>query len=111
MNVELPPSGGDYLGPLRVGMEVCDVNGVAVGTISHIYQRLVSPTGDAGAAATAHGQLVEVKTGLLGLGAHYYIPVGAFQESLRDSAFLTKTKGEIKELGWDRKPDLLEQLV
>ena len=62
-------------------------------------------------ASRTPGQVLVEDTGLLGLGAHYYIPVGAFQETLRDSAFLTKTNEEIKGLGWERKPDLLEQLV
>jgi hypothetical protein len=108
MNAELPPSGGDYLGPLRVGMEVCDVNGVAVGTISHIYQRLVSPTGDAGAAATAHGQLVEVKTGLLGLGPRFYVPYGAFRAAGREGAILTRGRDELEALGFDRKPEFVQ---
>ena len=38
------------------GMDVCDVSGEKVGTVARV------------------GEVVEVKTGLLGLGKHLYVP-------------------------------------
>jgi hypothetical protein len=107
MNSVLPPTGGGYPGPLKPDMEVCDVNGEKVGTVAHVYE----PPFPADEPDEAREAVVEVKTGLLGLGAHYWIPRSLFQEALRDSAFLTKAKAELKGLGLDARPPYLEAAV
>src|SRR5207249_2951662 len=98
------PASDTEAGPLKPGMEVCDLDGKTIGTIAHIHQ----PPFPADEPDAWREALVEVKTGILGLGSHYYIPRSAFQETLRDSAFLSKTSEQLATLGWDRKPPFLE---
>ena len=59
--------------------------------------RLRGPSG-------ANDEFIEVKTGFLGLGKHYYIPMGAVQEVLTDSIFLSKSRESFAELGFEEKP-------
>jgi hypothetical protein len=54
---------------------------------------------------------MEVKTGLLGLGAHLFIPLSAIQETLNDCVFVARPKEEFESLGWDDKPAYLDQLT
>lgn len=64
-----------YLGRLQPGMDVCDVTGQKVGTIAHVYRYAdaVVSTASGGAAESRqppYDEVIEVKTGLFGLGAH-----------------------------------------
>jgi len=97
-----------FLGRIVPGMDVCDVTGEKVGSISHIYRFDEATT--EGTTARAGDELIEVKTGLLGLGKHYYIPMSAVQEVLTDSIFLDKSREVFGELGWEEKPAHFEQL-
>jgi hypothetical protein len=49
-------------------------------------------------------EIFEVKTGFLGLGKHYYIPMSAVQEVLTDSIFISKSREAFAELGYEEKP-------
>jgi hypothetical protein len=97
-----------YLGRITPGMDVCDVTGEKVGTISHIYRY------DAGTQTEAESrpgdEIIEVKTGFLGFGKHFYIPMGAVQEVLTDSLFLSKSRQTFEELGYDTKPAYMDSL-
>jgi hypothetical protein len=116
-----------YLGRITPGMDVCDVTGEKVGSIAHIYH-LDEAT--AGTAPTTEGvsaevasesmpqstparsgdEILEVKTGFLGLGKHWYIPISAVQEVLTDSIFLSKSRGAFEELGYEKKPEHLAEV-
>src|SRR5712675_1571599 len=63
-----------YVGRLEPGMDVCDLNGDKVGTINRVYRTdPAAGSFEAGAVATLPREdILEVKTGLLGLGKHYY---------------------------------------
>ena len=100
-----PVSDRLYLGRITPGMDVCDVTGEKVGSISHIYH-LDQGTEATDEATPAHtgDEIIEVKTGFLGLGKHYYIPVSAVQEVLTDSIFLSKPREAFAELGFEEKP-------
>jgi hypothetical protein len=97
-----------YLGRITPGMDVCDVTGEKVGSISHIYR--FDEATEADPAAHAGEEILEVKTGFLGLGKHYYIPLGAVQEVLTDSIFLSKSRAAFAELGYDKKPAHMDRL-
>ena len=108
-----------YLGQLKPDMEVCDLTGEKVGTISHIYRHAeaaVSADGGATppaaepATPTYDDEVIEVKTGFLGLGSHLYIPIDAVQDVLTESVFLSKPKEAFEQLGWHDKPQHLDQL-
>jgi len=106
-----------HQGQLEPGMDVCDIAGDKVGTIAHVY-RYAEPGVSATATATltetapqSHDEILEVKTGLLGLGSHLYIPLSAVQEVLhKDCVFLSSPKHEFERLGWREKPVYLDEL-
>jgi hypothetical protein len=89
-------------------MDVCDVTGEKVGSIAHIYR--FDETTDENTPARTGDELIEVKSGFLGLGKHYYIPMGSVQEVLTDSIFLDKSREAFEELGYTEKPAHFAQL-
>src|SRR3954464_1312750 len=91
-----------YLGRIVPGMDVCDVTGDKVGSIAHIY-RFDEATEDTISPARPAEELIEVKSGFLGLGKHFYIPMSAVQEVLTDSIFLSKSRETFEELGYTEK--------
>lgn len=99
-----------YLGRITPGMDVCDVTGEKVGSISHIYHyddvtnETAPALTDETAPARTGDEFFEVKTGFLGLGKHLYIPMSAVQEVLTDSIFLSKSRESFEELGYENKP-------
>jgi len=91
-----------YLGRIVPGMDVCDVTGEKVGSISHIYR--FDEATEEHADARAGDELIEAKTGFLGLGKHLYIPMSVVQEVLTDSIFLSTSRESFAELGFEEKP-------
>jgi hypothetical protein len=91
-----------FLGRIVPGMDVCDVTGEKVGSIAHIYR--FDEATDEATSTRAGDELIEVKTGFLGLGKHLYIPMSAVQEVLTDSIFLSKSRESFSELGYEEKP-------
>ena len=85
-------------------MDVCDVTGNKIGSIAHVHR--VGESADP-AAASAHDEILEVKTGFLGLGKHLYVPVSDVQEVLRESIFLSRPKEDFESLGYQEKPTQL----
>jgi hypothetical protein len=99
-----------YLGRLEPGMDVCDINGDKIGSINRVYRRPLG-TEQAGTVATLPREdILEVKTGLLGLGKHYYVPFDAIQDVTQACVFVKDPKGRMETLGWDTRPDYLDEL-
>ena len=97
-----------YLGPIEPGMEVCDSNGDKVGTVARVYRHAALLRGTAEAPAPEErDEVVEVKTGLLGLGARYYVPLSGIQDATPSCVFLAKPKADFESLGWHEKPSYL----
>ena len=88
-------------GRIRPGMDVCDVGGDKVGSVGEAHHFSQSPDP---AAAGVPDEILEVKTGLLGLGKHLYVPMSAVQEVLPESVFLSRPKEEFESLGYYEKP-------
>jgi hypothetical protein len=100
-----------YIGRIAPDMDVCDISGDKIGTVAHVYRYDLAVVGGArGDSLPPAEEVVEVKTGFLGLGKHLYIPMSAFQETIRDSAFLSRSRADIEEIGWDKKPSYLDEL-
>jgi len=97
-----------FLGRIVPGMDVCDVTGDKVGTISHVYR--FDEAVVEGMTPRSDEEVIEVKTGFLGLGKHLYIPMNAVQEVLTDSVFLSKPHDAFGELGFEEKPAHFDQL-
>ncbi|MFN8635886.1 MAG: DUF2171 domain-containing protein [Chloroflexota bacterium] len=103
-----PVAERQYLGRIVPGMDVCDVTGEKVGSVAHVL-RFDDLTEEKAPNRTGE-EIIEVKSGLFGLGSHYYIPIGAVQEVLTDSLFISKSKEAFEELGYKEKPAHLAEL-
>ena len=96
MNAELPPTGAGYLGPLKPGMEVCDVDGARIGTVARLHEAAIG--GAAGAGEATREDVVEVRAGFLGL-RHLYIPISGVQDvqiTLRDDFTMTISPSTVR---------------
>jgi len=103
-----------YLGRLNPDMDVCDIDGQKIGTIARVYRdefatTLQAPTEAVEGTTPARSGVVEVKTGLLGLGEHLFIPIGAIQDTTEKCVFVSTKKDELAA-EWHHKPDYLDQL-
>jgi hypothetical protein len=101
-----------YVGRIVPDMEACDINGDKIGTVAHVYRHEFAGAGVSGASGGGlpAEDVVEVKTGFLGLGKHFYIPTSAIQEVTQGSVFVSKAREELSATGWDRKPDHLDEV-
>ena len=68
------------------GMDVCDVSGEKVGTVARV------------------GDIVEVKTGLFGLGTHLYVPPSEVDGVTDAGVILKHAKHEFHGVGLDARP-------
>jgi len=87
--------------PIVSGMDVCDVGGDKIGSVAVVHRFNQPPDP---ASASAPEEILEVKTGLLGLGKHLYVPMSAVQEVLAESVFISHPKEEFESLGYYEKP-------
>lgn len=92
---------------IRSGMDVCDVGGDKIGSVGEVHH--VSQVADP-AATSVLDEIVEVKTGLLGLGKRLYVPMSAVQEVLAESIFLSSPKEEFESRGYYEKPAHLSKV-
>jgi hypothetical protein len=83
------------------GMDVCDANGDKIGTVAHIHQPVAV---GAGGTVEQPSSVIEVKTGLLGLGKHLYVPTSALQDVTEGCVFLSASKDAMEGLGWHNRP-------
>jgi hypothetical protein len=108
-------------------LEVFDVDGHKVGSVAHVYE-LQPGAADSAAAARADLGIAgitttggatggmglagdgafELKTGLFGLGKHYYIPFSAVKDVTSGGVFLDTAKADFDAKGWHTKPDFVE---
>ena len=106
-----------YLGRLEPGMDVCDVDGNKFGSVARVYRNeLAAVGGETPAAASGVGtmtrdEILEVKTGLLGLGKHFYVPFSAIQDVTSGCVFINQPKDALERQGWHVKPDYLDELT
>jgi Uncharacterized protein conserved in bacteria (DUF2171) len=81
--------------PVAPGMDVCDVSGEKVGTVARVHH------------PTSAQEVVEVKTGLLGLGQHLYVQSEQIDAVTDAGVILKHAKGEFHNAGLDARPDEL----
>jgi hypothetical protein len=124
-----------FLGRVEPDMDVCDINGDKLGTVARVYRFEATMAGSANAAlgtADATGttppreaaefggspnpelsgreDIIEIKTGFLGLGKHLYVPMSAVQDATQGCVFLHSSKDEVEAAGWDEKPPFLDKM-
>ncbi len=75
------------------GMDVCDVSGEKVGTVARLQR-------DAG-----EHDLMEVKTGPLGLGKHLYVPAEEVESVTDGGVILKHPKQEFHAAGLEARPE------
>ena len=81
------------------GMEVYDTFDHKLGTVAHVHEGPVGPGEIPGA-----NDVLEVKTGFLGLGKHLFIPRSAIRDVTEGGAFVGHSRDEIHHHGWDHRP-------
>src|SRR5438105_1303312 len=96
-------------------MDVCDVDGNKFGSIARVYRHEMARAGtgasqDGGVGTMPRDDIIEVKTGLLGLGKHLYAPFSAIQDVTSGCVFVNQPKERVDDQGWDVKPDYLDEL-
>ena len=88
---------------IQPGMDVFDVDAHKIGTVVHLHER--AGTGTMGTAGATPGEYtVEVKTGFLGLGKHYFIPQSAVRDVTEGGVFLNASRDTVKQSGWETRP-------
>ena len=96
-------------GQIHPGMDVVDSAGDKVGSVAHIHRyALAAPAADSSDAPPE--DVVEVKSGLLGLGSHYYVPAGAVREVSDRCLFLDVGRDDLAARGWDARPAHIARL-
>jgi hypothetical protein len=101
-----------YIGRLEPGMDVCDLDGIKFGSIERAYRQDMASDQESSSVGTmTREDILQVKTGLLGLGKHYYVPFSAIQDVTSGCVFLNQPKERIDEMGWDVRPDDLDTLT
>ena len=99
------------MGRLEPGMDVCDINGDKIGTVSRVYRHQMASVEASGGVATAPPEeILEVKTGLLGLGKPYWVPLRAIEDVSTGCIFVKQGKDDLDQHGWDTRPPYLEEL-
>ena len=83
---------------IQPGMDVFDVDAHKLGSVVHLHERA------GGGAAGVGDYTVEVKTGFLGLGKHYFIPQSAVKDVTEGGVFLNASRDAAKHAGWETRP-------
>jgi len=87
------------LNGIATGTEVCDLKGEKVGTVEHIYRLATLPDGP-----RSFSGYIAVKTGLLGLGKHYYVPTSSIDDVTSECVCLAVEKTDPAFDAWVEKP-------
>jgi hypothetical protein len=91
--------------------DVCEINGDKLGTVARVYRHDVAVVGAAiSAMRQLREEVVEVKSGPLGLGTHYYIPMSAIHHVTTGSVFVDRPREEIDQTDWQTEPAYLEEM-
>jgi hypothetical protein len=104
-----------YLGRIQPGMDVCDAQGGKVGSVARVHRYDVAEIGITTTVATRPrvpdlDEILEVKTGPLGLGGHLYVPLRMIEEVASDCITLSVSKRDDEVKRWKARPNYLAQL-
>lgn len=93
-----------FLGQIKADMDVCDVNGDRIGSVVEVYRHEFAPVSAREAGPERREDVIEVKTGFLGLGKRLYVPIRAVMDVTLGCVFVNQPRDQAEALGWDRKP-------
>jgi hypothetical protein len=103
-----------YLGHIQSGMDVCDSRGSRLGSVARVYRYDSNDEpaegSSGGGTAVAYDEVIEVKTGPLGLGKRLYVPFSSIQEVVSDSVFLSIGGFDDELNQFKHKPEYLDRL-
>ena len=101
-----------FLGQIVKGVVVLDRGGSKVGTVERAYRYSpVAMSAGGGAEQLPPDEIVEVKTGFLGLGKRMFVPIGAIEEVSGGNLFLSKSSNEIDNADdWHERLSYLDEL-
>jgi hypothetical protein len=85
----------EFAGRIAAGMDVCDISGEKIGTVANVHQRADAPGQD---------RVIEVKTGFLGLGEHWWVPLSAVHDMTQGCLFLGVGKDAPETKAWHERP-------
>jgi hypothetical protein len=95
-------------------MDVCDVDGNKFGSVARVYRHemvaAAATSSSSNVGTMPPDEILEIKTGLFGLGKHLYVPFSAIQDVTSGCVFLNQPKDGIENQAWDTKPDYLDDL-
>ena len=99
---------------LQPGLPVSDVRGDKIGTLAHVYQQereLRGPEGAAPAPVPPSEKVIEVKTGVFGLGKHLFVPAAAVETVTDDQVVLNRPREEVEVEARSEPPPNLTRLI
>jgi hypothetical protein len=96
---------------LHPGLPVSDVRGDRIGTLAHVYGRVAEKDARGPSGTTMSEKVVEVRTGLLGLGRHLYVPAQAIETVTDDQVILDRPREDLDAPDWSSRPPDLTQLA
>ena len=100
------------LSRIEPAMDVCDINGDKLGTVARVYRHNPAVVGPvASTISQLREEVVEVTSGLLGLGKQYSIPVSAIHDITDGGVFVDRPRDEIDRTDWQTKPAYLEEMI
>lgn len=92
----------ELIASIREGMQVEDADGDAVGTV----QEACLPAGAGpNPGAVAKQAYIKVSVGIMGIGGHWYVPLGAVRTVVDDRVILNVDQTGLDKLGWDKPPE------
>jgi hypothetical protein len=96
-------------------MDVCDARGGRLGSVARVYRydtfdEPIAQPSEATTAVASYDEVIEVKTGMLGLGKRLYVPFSTIQEVISDSVFLAVGGLDADLVPFKHKPEYLDKL-
>jgi hypothetical protein len=88
---------------IEPGMDVCDLDGKKLGTVVDLRPVTGAPGGPGNPTG---GEVIEVKTGFMGLGKHFYIPLDAVRDASEAGVFLRQRRDEMDTSAWEQTPEV-----
>ncbi|MBV8084231.1 MAG: DUF2171 domain-containing protein [Chloroflexi bacterium] len=99
-----------YIGRILPGQDLCDVNGDKVGTVSHVFRRDDALLGGTDVGDRwIYEDVIEAKTGFLGLGEKLYVPVSEVDDTTENAVFVHHPHDEF-DPAWHEKPEYLDRM-
>jgi hypothetical protein len=92
---------------IRPDMDVFGSNGEAIGTVARVHFPSLEVVREAADRPTPGEGVLEVKTGLFGLGKRIYVPAPAILDVTQEGVIISATRDASTDLAWQMRPAFL----